>query len=164
MGWRYIRIKDSLIGTTTDAFLAPCACLRMIDTSMAMLEEDNFSKDLVRTCFHTFPAGLTPACGEFNILRLQVRVRSFGHRCSSPPQACHQVCSGLHTACERQAAVWALVGRLPRAPYSKISVMAWNNSASDSVLWTTSSSDKPYASGPRQLLTLDRSSLRRSGA
>jgi hypothetical protein len=49
MGWRYIRITDSFIGTTTDAFLAPFACLSMIDMSMAMLEKNGFSKDMVRT-------------------------------------------------------------------------------------------------------------------
>ena len=48
MGRRHIRVKDGLIGTIKDAFLAPFACLRMIDTSMAMLENIDFSKDMVR--------------------------------------------------------------------------------------------------------------------
>lgn len=49
MGWNYIRITDSFIGTTADAFLTSFACLRMIDASMAMFEEDDFSKDMVGT-------------------------------------------------------------------------------------------------------------------
>jgi hypothetical protein len=72
MGWRDIRIADRFTGTTTDAFLAPLASLRTIDTRMAMPEKNDFSKDMVGARFHTFPAGLTPACVEFNVLRLQV--------------------------------------------------------------------------------------------
>jgi hypothetical protein len=67
--WRNIRVEDGFIGTDIDAFFASFACLRMVDTSMAMLEKNDFSEDVVRAHFHAFPAGLTPVAVEFDILR-----------------------------------------------------------------------------------------------
>jgi hypothetical protein len=49
MGRRYIRVTDGFIGTNTNALLASFARLCMIDMSMAVLEENSFSKHMVRT-------------------------------------------------------------------------------------------------------------------
>ena len=72
MDGRHIRVADRLVGTTIYAFLAPLACLRMIDVRMAMIEKDYFSKNTVRACLDTIQAGPTFAAVEFNVLRIRV--------------------------------------------------------------------------------------------
>ena len=72
MGGRHIRVADRPIGTAIHAFLAALARLRMIDARMAMIEKDYLPKNTVWTRLHTFPAGLTFAAVEFNVLRVRV--------------------------------------------------------------------------------------------
>jgi hypothetical protein len=56
------------IGTGIDALLAPLACLRVIDTGMAVLEENDLPEDTVGTRLDTSPAGLAGAPVEFDVL------------------------------------------------------------------------------------------------
>ena len=84
---RYIQVADGIIGTNADAFLATSTRVCMVDMSMAMFEEDYFSQNVVRACFHAFPTGLAPAGVDRNKLRAQMtwcgQACSDGHRFSS---------------------------------------------------------------------------------
>ena len=66
---RNIQIADGRLRTTPDAFFAAFAILGMIDMHMAMLEKNDFSKDVVGTCLHAFPTGLAPAGIDLNEFR-----------------------------------------------------------------------------------------------
>jgi hypothetical protein len=66
---RNIQITDGRLRTTPDAFFTAFAILGMIDMHMAMLEKNDFSKDVVGTCLHAFPTGLAPAGIDLNEFR-----------------------------------------------------------------------------------------------
>ena len=59
----------------------------MVDMSVAMIEEDDFSQNVVRACLHAFPTGLALAGVDRNELCAQMtrcgQECSDGHRCSS---------------------------------------------------------------------------------
>ena len=66
---RNIQIADGRLRTAPDTFFAAFVILGMIDMRMSVLEKNGFSKDVIGTSLHAFPAGLAAAGIDLNEFR-----------------------------------------------------------------------------------------------